>query len=319
MTTNSGEVSRRHPDFYYYDGQAILELTSSDCPEGILYNLHPGVLGERGSFFKSLFSLPRGPGCAPALLFEGTADENPIKLSYCVTRMDFDFLLTYLYMGPSVHPKSNEFFISVMRLSSFFEIQDGMEYAKAELERRGNCIHPAVQFELARSFRIDEWIEPAFRRLLDMPIVQLSSTHALQIGHFGYFWLTQTKAKMIELRTHLAFNVPPVVNSARCKTKVTCGLSWSEEWRGNVRNLIHHPDKPIRCLDLLHQLRNVHITGLCDDCQDLTVTWLWGKPFMTKEWELIEEAIAALQALQVNEPVRVVVNNNTRVVLPSDL
>ncbi|KAJ6490999.1 hypothetical protein C8R45DRAFT_1096533 [Mycena sanguinolenta] len=315
MTSRALPDGLHHPNFYFSDGQAIFRTHPVSPP---LYNLHPGFLADRAYFFKSLFSLPRVSDCAPELLSEGKVDDNPIELPYCITQTDFDSFLTYLYTGPSVHPKTNEFLVSVMRMSAFFDMPDGIKHAKTELTRRGDCIHPAVKFELARCFRIDEWIDSTFRRLMNMPLGDFTASQAAQIGHFGYYWLTNTKAKIAELRANIAFNVPPIVNSSSCVTQWDCAYAWSREWTDNVRNLIHHPDQPISCIELLHQLRNVHVTELCEACQDLTVTWIWGKQLLTKEEELIETAIAALRELQVNEPLRVVMDK-THIVLSSDL
>ncbi|KAJ6614684.1 hypothetical protein B0H10DRAFT_2221079 [Mycena sp. CBHHK59/15] len=51
-----------------------------------------------------------------------------------------------------------------------------------------------------------------------MSILSLGIYHTVQIGSYGYFWLVQTKAKIQELRTKIAFHVPPVINNADCKT-----------------------------------------------------------------------------------------------------
>ncbi|KAJ7915719.1 hypothetical protein B0H13DRAFT_1871839 [Mycena leptocephala] len=176
-----------------------------------------------------------------------------------ISRVNFDFLLTYLYMGPRhVHLieeddflLSQDFLVSVIKLSSFFDIDDGI---KREFIRRGNKLHPALQFELARCFGIDPWIEHAFRRLMDMSLTSLDSAQVAQIGHCGYFWLTQTKAKIQALRTKIAFHVPPIVNSPDCNTADTCLQSWTREWEERVRQFIHHPEQPISCVTLLHQL-----------------------------------------------------------------
>ncbi|KAJ7817122.1 hypothetical protein B0H14DRAFT_2843288 [Mycena olivaceomarginata] len=297
-------VLARHPRFYFSDGGAIFKLNSADRSVAFLYNLHPGLLSERAGFFKSLFSLPRTPNCTSNLLTEGKSDENPIELSLCVTQTDFDNLLAYLYMSPSAHPKTTEFLISVMKLSAFFEIQDGVDHAKAEITRRGDCINPALRFELARCFGVNEWIEPTFRRLMEMSLVDLSSS--------------DTKAKIAELRASISFNVPPVLNSMECLAPDYCARSWYREWVFNVRTLLHHPNRWTSCLSLLDQLRNVHIAGLCDACQDLTVTWIWGKQMLTREEGYIEEAIVAFKDLQRNEPTRAVVSNS-RILLSCDL
>jgi hypothetical protein len=125
-----------------------------------------------------------------------------------------------------MYPSTEEFLISVMKLSTFFDIPDGLAYTTQELTRRGNQLHPATQFELARCFGIDIWVEQAFRRLVEKDLTSLSSAQVSQIGHSGYFYLTQTKAKIQALRTKIAFHVPPIVNSADCETPGTCLYSW---------------------------------------------------------------------------------------------
>lgn len=209
--------------------------------------------------------------------------------------------LTYFL---SAHPKTEDFLISVMKLSAFFDIEDGITYTTNELLRRGEELHPALQFELGRCFRIDAWIEPAFRRLIQTDLLSLDSVQVFQIGHWGYFWLTQTKAKIQQLRTQVAFNVPPIVNSGECDKPDTCADAWTREWEENVRQLIHHPEQPISCLDLLYELRNAHIEGLCNECQDLTVTWIWGTCLLTKERDFIDDAADALMELQTEQPLR---------------
>ncbi|KAJ7736546.1 hypothetical protein DFH07DRAFT_966784 [Mycena maculata] len=226
--------NRHHPDFYFPDGNAIFSLFSRDFPDGLLYNLHSAILSE------------------------GNFDESPIALPSCISALDFDSLLAYLYNGPSMYPDSEDFLISVMKMSAFLDIADGIEFATWEF-----------------------------------------------IGHLGYFWLTQTKAKIQELRTKIAFHVPPIVSSSACDTPGPCFYSWNREWEERVRQLIHHPEEPISCLDLLDQLRNVHIDGLCNECQDLMVTWIWGKCLLTQEEGLIDKAVEALVDLQTEGPLRI--------------
>ncbi|KAJ6629564.1 hypothetical protein B0H10DRAFT_1775913, partial [Mycena sp. CBHHK59/15] len=272
--------------------------------DGVLYKLHPGLLSARSRFFTSMFSLPRGVDTSEQILSEGKTDDNAIQLLSTLDQSDFDGLLTYLYMGPSAHPKTAEFLISVMKLCVFFDIEDGVTYTTNELVRLGEEVHPALQFELAHCCGVDTWIEPAFRRLMNMDLLSLDSPQVSQIGHWGYFWLTQTKAKIQKFQNQVAFNVPPIVNSGECDTPDTCADAWTREWEENVRQLLHHPEQPISCLDLLYDLRNAHIEGLCDRCQDLTVTWIWGTCLLTQERDFIDEAVVALMDLQTDQPLR---------------
>lgn len=47
-----------------------------------------------------MFSLPRGVDTAEQILSEGKTDDNAIQLPFTLDQIDFDNLLTYLYMGP---------------------------------------------------------------------------------------------------------------------------------------------------------------------------------------------------------------------------
>ncbi|KAJ7110417.1 hypothetical protein C8R44DRAFT_856808 [Mycena epipterygia] len=299
--------SERHEHFYFPDGSAIFSMNiirKDGNPGIVLYKLHSSMLASRSAFFATMFSLPRGEAVSSDIRSEGTADDNPIELCPNIGEVDFDNLLFYLYRGPPEHPKTNEFLESVLALSTFFGIEDGISHAVGELTRAGNDFHPALQFHLARRYRVDKWIEPAFRKLVEIPIRSLTTEHVDQIGTQGFFHLVQTKEKMLTVRREIAFHIPPTVNHPDCDTPASCSHAWAREWCENVPRIIHHPDAPSGCVDLLLQLRVAEIDNLCKACQDLSVTWLWGKGWVQREEEKVDEAIAILMALQTGVPVR---------------
>ncbi|KAK6984855.1 hypothetical protein R3P38DRAFT_3332723 [Favolaschia claudopus] len=183
-----------------------------------------------------------------------------------------------------------------MAMSALFDIEDGMKYVKSD--------PAALQFELGRCYGIEAWVERAFYRLMKDDLSSLTLNEVSQIGLTGFFWLARTKARIQSARNTIAFNVPPLVNAEGCRTVERCMEAWKCEWEYSVRQLLHHPEQPISCVDLLDQLRNSHIAGLCYGCQDLTVTWLWGKSLFTDEERFVEQAIAELMKVQRDEPIR---------------
>ncbi|KAJ7441509.1 hypothetical protein B0H11DRAFT_2096056 [Mycena galericulata] len=282
----SKSESSHHPDFYFSDGSAIFSLKSVSHGEEsvVLYKLHSSVLG---------------PGSSSEVRTEGLVDENPIQLpSQFISQVDFDNLLIYLYRGPSDHPKTNEFLVSVLALSTFYQINDGRAHAISQLTHPGNVFHPALQFQLARFYRVDDWIEPAFRRLIEMPIDSLDVIHVEQIGLHGFFHLVQTKEKLLQVRRQLAFHIPPTITHADCDTPAYCTHAWAREWKENVPRRLHHPDVPCDSVTLLRELENSDIDELCKSCQALSISWLWGKGWSKQEEEVVEEGIAALMELQ---------------------
>ncbi|KAJ7626133.1 hypothetical protein FB45DRAFT_1060640 [Roridomyces roridus] len=293
---------QRHPRFYFADGTAIFKLTSEKHPHGILYRLHPCILGLRSNVFATMFALPRDKDTPEQILTEGKHDDNPIELS--IYPAEFDNILTFMYAGASEYPDSPEFLASVLKVSAFLDIADGVKFATTRLAALGDQLPAPLQLELGRSLRIHSWLETGFRRLVWSNILDLDSTHMSQIGIDVYVLLTRTQAKMLRLRTKVAFGVPPAVNAPECNTPGTCGYAWSCEWKECVRLLIHHPETPVPLADILLQLRNAHITDLCDKCLDLTVTWIYGKCLLTKEERLVDAAAEALVGMYPVEPMR---------------
>ncbi|KAJ7772043.1 hypothetical protein DFH07DRAFT_768147 [Mycena maculata] len=204
----------------------------------------------------------------------------------------------------STHPKTDEFLVSLLKLSTFFEIEDGITHAIEVFMLNGDDFHPALQLELARLYCVDQWIEPAFWRLVKLPITDLNMAHMIQIGTAGYFWLVQTQAKIAKHRKAFTFDIPHVITAPDCNKPTTCKYTFTSEWNFNVPKLIHHPETPISCVELLNLLKDTEIDDVCEACRKLTVTWIWGTGHVTKEEGFVDEAVTALMALQTDEPIR---------------
>jgi hypothetical protein len=145
---------------------------------------------------------------------------------------------------------------------------------------------------------------------MELSITELDMFHMDQIGHAGYFWLVKTKAEIEKHRKQFTFDTPTIVNEPNCDTPAFCGSAWYREWNMNVPKLVHHPDVPLSLVDLLNTLRDTEISGLCDGCRKRTVTWIWGTGYVTEEENLIDKVVAALMALQTDEPIRAALRNN---------
>ncbi|KAF7354306.1 hypothetical protein MVEN_01119000 [Mycena venus] len=189
-------------------------------------------------------------------------------------------------------------------LSTFFEIDDGVAHAVQAFERKGPDFDAALQFELARYYRVDHWIKPAFERLMELPMTGLDMVLMDRLGQAGYFWLIKTKTDIEKHRKQFTFDAPSIQNDPDCQMPAYCGAAWYREWSMKVPKLVHHPEIHISLVKVLKQLGNTEITGLCDACQKRTVTWIWGTGHVTVEQDYIDTAVAALMALQTDEPIR---------------
>ncbi|KAF7980013.1 hypothetical protein HWV62_40122 [Athelia sp. TMB] len=205
-------ASTRHAKFYFEDGSVVFQVPGPDV--AILYRLPLAILICRSSVFATLFSIPRNAAGANV---EGRNDDNPVIL-WGVEQLELDRLLAYMIGGYSVELYQIDAIMSVLKLSAFFEIQDGMDWALVLLPQLSTFTAPR-QMEAARRYCIDDWIEPAFRALMKIPLQELTMGDALSIG-LPYYWiLINTQAKIDHHRRDLAFAAPDVVHGVLCESK----------------------------------------------------------------------------------------------------
>ncbi|KAG9313660.1 hypothetical protein JVU11DRAFT_5994 [Chiua virens] len=129
----------------------------------MLYQLYPGFLATRSSVLDAVLSLPQQVGqinTITAVGIEGTCDENPIVL-HGIIQHEFDYPLSFLFGRYVDEGHCQEFLISVLKLSAFFEITHGYQFAVAEL----TCLSPlktSLKLQLGCLYCVDHWVEPAF-------------------------------------------------------------------------------------------------------------------------------------------------------------
>ncbi|KIJ63929.1 hypothetical protein HYDPIDRAFT_28830 [Hydnomerulius pinastri MD-312] len=286
-----------HPEYFLKDGTVYILIP--ERARQTLYRLYPGLLALRSSVFKSLFSLPRSENGKDA---EGMCAENPIVL-YGIVRREFDYLLDYLFGGYPGEEYREEFLISVLKLSTFFEITHGSEYAVTELTRL-SPFDPALQLQLGRQYRVDHWVEPAFRILMSKPLSAFTSLDATRMGLQYFHILAQTKALIEDERRAIAYTEFPLVNHWTCTTPLHCAATWRDEWWNGIVRQLFHPDAPLPLREILVVLEDVEIPGVCAACQRGTVSKLKESGVFLREEDMICTAVQQIMSLQTDEPVR---------------
>lgn len=188
-------------------------------------------------------------------------------------------------------------------MSVFLEISDGEEFALAQLPKLPEFT-PAIQLYLARLYRIDEWVEPAFRQLITIPVTQLRIIDTQWIGLSFYHILMKTKANIDDHRRSIAFFVPDTVNDPLCGSRNTCSKSWTNEWWHRLAKQLLHPDAALTESEILAGFETVMIPGMCDGCQRSSIEWVKAKKVFEKEGSFVNEAVKEIMDLQTDEPIR---------------
>ncbi|KII92777.1 hypothetical protein PLICRDRAFT_485165 [Plicaturopsis crispa FD-325 SS-3] len=289
--------AQRHDKFYYNDGNVVFEIPGQ--PSNMLFKLYVGVLVSRSPLFETLFSIPPDMGSRNA---EGT-DEHPITM-WGMTPKEFEVLAEYLFGGYSDVWETEDFLVALLKLSVFLQIKDGEEFAITHLPRLA-VFHPALQIQLARSYRVDHWVEPAFRQLLAVQLHTLDQVTVNRIGLHVYHILSKTKTRIDEERRLIAFHPPIAQNDPSCDVSLSCIQAWEAEWWSGMARQLMHPEAPLTGRQILAGLDDVsRIPAMCQPCQDRSVAWLKNSGVFLREEKFVDEAVAELLSWQTDEPIR---------------
>lgn len=165
-----------------------------------------------------------------------------------------------------------------MRLSTLWVLHVGRNFAFEALPKHLDFT-PFLQLQLAREFQIKEWVEPAFRNLINQPLETISPRQATQMGDVPYYVLSQTKQLIDSHLRNIAFTPPPV-ESFICSTLGRCEQAWNTAWWGGFAKHILHPDNPLSGPDAMWVLNDAQIPGMCEHCLRNAVDSVWeANPF----------------------------------------
>jgi hypothetical protein len=196
-----------------------------------------------------------------------------------------------------------DFIVSVLEVSNFLDIPDGKEWAIKELPGLAT-FSPILQLELAWKYRIDQWIEPAFRALMNIALQDINIDEAARIGLPFYNILVRTKFQIEDHRRTIAFVAPTVNKHFMCDTPSMCPHAWAAEWWNGLARQLLHPDTPLTGCQVSDGLDSVQIPGMCSSCQDRTISWVKMTGVLTREENLVDEAVQELMSWQTDEPIR---------------
>ena len=192
-----------------------------------------------------------------------------------------------------------EFLISVLKLSDFYQIDLGFQYAVAELKRLSPMVfEPSLKLQLGRQFRIHEWVEPSFRAMIERPVSSISRLEAHRMG-MEYFWiLTRTKAQIGRHYHALAYTEPALDQSdGLCDTPQACSAVWKDEWWNGIARHLLHPESPYRSQSgIIALLQETDFDGgICASCKAGIVLKLMSSPALCYQEE--QEDIACVQVM----------------------
>lgn len=198
------------------------------------------------------------------------------------------------------------FWALALQTADFFGSPVVTNIAKTWLGDRKD-FDPMLRLQFAIKYSIADWITPAFRCLVYLPLSSFTTEELNSIGFAAYRILAETQSKITDHRTLCALTVPPVEHSQECLNSGhsdQCNKSWAHAWWGEaikhgIAVALIHPNR-IPGRKILSQLPNI-ITSyhMVSSCRQQTIRLLSGKDgLLLKEERMISAAVAKLKLLR---------------------
>jgi len=201
--------------------------------------------------------------------------------------------------------RSVEYLSAILKLGEFYQAPKLVEYAIHTLEQH-STFSPQLRLSLARNYGVSQWIEPAFRQLIDLPLLSLSDSDISQIGFEVFVLLSRTHTRIVYHRQTCAVRAPPAIHDLGCLDVKGCSKAWEHAWWGEAEKhgialALVHPDRRISGRDILAKLGSIRPGWQMDDeCLELTLRKIEGTPEVSSrlimEEEFIQEAVDKLVA-----------------------
>jgi hypothetical protein len=186
--------------------------------------------------------------------------------------------------------------VNILKLSQIYMIHAGSAYAIHHLELQQ--MSPARRIELSRMFSIHDWVEDAFRRLMEVDFADLIEDDEYRLGYKVYRIIAKTKEYIDKQRKSTAQVAPPLtfLESYECMDHKTCRDVWKDGWWKKVSKRLVHPTQPISLREVADYVSGLDFTGMTAVCKAEMVDFIKNNDGFRVEDIIIRQGIDAVVA-----------------------
>lgn len=157
-------------------------------------------------------------------------------------------------------------------------------------------LSPTRQLELARLYRIEEWVRRALDRMLNRQLTYITAVERQQLGFELYAIIAMAKESLERWYRSIAFQAPGLdfdeemdMEWGGCSSHAVCKKVWQSYWWRHMARYILDPEPEDLFIDLekiKDKLRAAEIEGLAPNCKNTAL----GKLTFTKRAQILDRA-----------------------------
>ncbi|KAF8490491.1 hypothetical protein JB92DRAFT_3008906, partial [Gautieria morchelliformis] len=224
-----------HERFYWHDRSTIFLVDNT------LYKLHMSLLEPHSIILRDMITMPAAASGSDESVQEGDSDERPIKIGTVFTVRKLDNLLIWFHRVDSTVLDVSAL-TDIVELALFLQWDTARHFAIQELKDSG--LTASHRLSLAISYRIPDWIEPAFKDLMDTPPQTFTTDDSMLLGQHSMMLIMTTQAAIRHHRLLVAYNPLKLrPHDVACvKQSATCQCNWETAWWYGLARHYLHPD-----------------------------------------------------------------------------
>ena len=186
---------------------------------------------------------------------------------------------------------------AILELGTFLDMEIARSYSIQVLGMPSMGLSPALKLSLAISFRIHDWIEPAFKELISIPSHLISLEDYVLLGPPIGYLITATQSAIRSHRLVVAYNPmkPPSHDPSCKKPMVGCQCNWEAAWWDGLARHYLHPDFPASPQEILSKLETTPIIGVTTACRLQAVEIIRQRRVFEAEDDMKDAALARLK------------------------
>jgi hypothetical protein len=179
-------------------------------------------------------------------------------------------------------------------------MEQAKEFAIREIEKKTIASQETViqLLNLARRYRVEEWIKRAFEKLMFRRISSFSVDETEEIGTRTMLCLAKTLDAVGEFKQYLARIPPPIMHCNICIRPGPCCDAYTTQWWSCVGRALLDPSVPISAISVPSFVQEVIFSGMTDGCLRKTMLAASETSIFRTEMDIVDGVLAKLLILE---------------------
>jgi hypothetical protein len=179
-------------------------------------------------------------------------------------------------------------------------MEQAKEFAIREIEKKTIASQETViqLLNLARRYRVEEWIKRAFEKLMFRRISSFSVDETEEIGTRTMLCLAKTLDAIGEFKQYLARFPPPIMHCNICIRPGPCRDAYTTQWWSCVGRALLDPSVPISAISVPSFVQEVIFSGMTDGCLRKTMLAASETSIFRTEMDIVDGVLAKLLILE---------------------